>query len=576
MARERSGIARRNAETGAARKEWGGRRKIAIVYPNAYPLAMSNLGFLLIHAQINARPDRLCERAFLAIGEKSRRPVVCGERRARSGAAPVAGRTLESGRLLSEFDVVAISLSFENDLLNVPGVLAAGGVSPFREDRIASGKRYPLVIAGGFAASLNPEPCGVFADAVVIGDGERAIEALLDLPDGDPADADFMRAVAGVRGVYVASGYAPAYEGEGKCGRLVSLDPLPGFPCRVVRESLDLSLLAPPAPVVLADDAELGSMSLTETSRGCPNKCGFCAASHANPVFREFSLERVRAAVEAARPYRKTAGLIGAAVLDWKPFRKFAREILECGCSVSPASVRADAVDDEIADILAQSGCRTVALAPECGDERLRARVGKHITDDVFFDAAATLVRAGIVSFKLYFLIGLPGTRMEEEAEAIAGFMRRFRERVLAEARAVGRMGAITAVLSPFVPKPFTPLQWAGMAREEELENGEKAAASLIRSVPNLRLTCERPRDAILQGYLGLSDRRAAQMLRMVSGGRLPASPELSAMFSAVVHREKAPDEFFPWDVIEGGDKKANLRARYEKYRMPGDRHSQF
>ena len=566
MAGGRSGIARRNAETGAARKEWGGRRKIAIVYPNVYPLAMSNLGFLLIHAQVNARPDRLCERAFLVSGEKRRRPAASGERRAAAGTAPSAGRTLESGRLLSEFDVVAISLSFENDLLNVPGVLAAGGVAPFREDRIASGRRSPLVIAGGFAASLNPEPCGVFADAVVVGDGERAIEALLDLPAGDPADAGFMRAVSGIRGVYVPSGYAPVYVGDGTGARLASLDPLPGFPACVVREALDLSLLAPPPPVVLADDAELGKMSLVETSRGCPGRCGFCAASHANPVFREFPIERVRAAMEAAQPRRKTVGLIGAAVLDWKPFRKFAREIIECGGRVSPASVRADAVDDEIADILARSGCRTVALAPECGDERLRARVGKHITDDVFFSGAATLVRAGIVSFKLYFLIGLPGTRIEEEAEAIAGFMRRFRERVLSEARAVGRMGAITAVLSPFVPKPFTPLQWAGMAREEELLKGEKAAASLIRPVPNLRLTCERPRDAILQGYLGLSDRRAAQMLRMVSGGRLPASPELAAMFSTVVHREKAPDEFFPWDVIEGGDKKSNLRARYEKY----------
>ena len=118
-------------------------------------------------------------------------------------------------------------------------------------------------------------------------------------------------------------------------------------------------------------------MSLVETSRGCPGMCGFCAAAHACPSFREFPLERVRAAVDAAWPHRRKVGLIGAAVLDWGPFRRLAREILDRGGTVSPASVRADLVDGEIAEILARSGHRTVALAPECGDETLRARVGK-------------------------------------------------------------------------------------------------------------------------------------------------------------------------------------------------------
>jgi radical SAM superfamily enzyme YgiQ (UPF0313 family) len=175
--------------------------------------------------------------------------------------------------------------------------------------------------------------------------------------------------------------------------------------------------------------------------------------------------------------------------------------------------------------------------------------------------------RAGIVSFKLYFLVGLPGTRREEETEAIGGFLRRFRERVLGEARAAGRMGTITAVLSPFVPKPFTPLQWAGMAEEEEIRSREEAVASFVRSAPNLQWTGERPRDAVLQGYLGLSDRRVSEDLRRVKGGRLPAStPGLAQRIAAVVHREKSAGECFPWDVIDGGIRKGTLRARYEKY----------
>jgi len=531
---------------------------------------MSNLGFLLVHAQINARPEALCERVFLprrgGRGETTRP----GGRGAYFPAEPGSGTTLESGRPLSDFDVVAVSLSYENDLLNLPGILAAGGVPPFREDRLASGDRHPLVVAGGFAASLNAEPCGVFADAVVMGDGERAVEALLDLGEGDPADAGFLRALSEIPGVYVPGGYLAVHEREGglpAAGRLLSLRPLPGFPDRVVREALDLRGLPPPPPVVLAEDTELGSMSLVETSRGCPKMCGFCAASHACPVYREFPLERVRAAVDSAWPHRRKVGLIGAAVLDWAPFRSLAREILERGGSVSPASVRADAVDAEIAEILSRSGHRTVALAPECGDARLRSRVGKRLPDDVFFEAAGEFVRAGIVSFKLYFLLGLPGTGREEETAGITGFLREFRQRVLVEARTTGRLGTITAVLSPFVPKPFTPLQWAAMAGDKELRSRVDAVASFVRTIPNLRCTGERPRDAVLQGYLGLSDRLVAEDLRRMKGGRLPGSdPGLEARLDAIVHREKGPDEFFPWDVVEGGMARTALRARYEAY----------
>ncbi|MBE0605893.1 MAG: radical SAM protein, partial [Deltaproteobacteria bacterium] len=486
---------RRSGETGAVRKEWGGRNRVALVFPNAYATGMSNLGFLLVHGQINARPEALCERGFLSPGGGRREPPRPGMRSAAPSAGPAAGTTLESGRPLSDFDVVAFSLSYENDLLNLPGILAAGGVPPFREDRAASGGRHPLVVAGGFAASLNPEPCGVFADAVVIGDGERAVDALLDLGEGAPADAGFLRALAGIPGVYVPGGYLPRFAGEGglpEAGRLLGLRPLPGFPDRVVREVLDLSALPPPPPVVLADGTELGSMSLVETSRGCPGTCGFCAASYACPSFREFPLERVRAAVDAAWPHRKKVGLIGAAVLDWRPFRTLAREILDRGGSVSPASVRADRVDGEIAEILSRSGHRTVALAPECGDARLRSRIGKGLPDAVFFEAAAELVRAGIVSFKLYFVVGLPGTGREEEVEGITKFLREFRGHVLGEARAAGRMGTITAVLSPFVPKPYTPLQWAAMAAEEELRARKEGVAAFVRALPNLRSTGER------------------------------------------------------------------------------------
>ena len=572
MGRPRRGGAGPANEIFAARKDWGGGIRVALVYPNRYAAGMSNLGFLLIYARINARPDALCERVFLSGDGRRRAPP--GGPGTGSRNPPAEGRALESGRPLSSFDIVAVSLSYENDLLNVPAILAAGGVPPFREDRAATGGRHPLVVAGGFAASLNPEPAGVFADAVVVGDGERALDRLLDHGPGPAGDPGYRRELCRIPGVYVPGGYRPEYaepsarvRASGGLPTLRAIEPLPGFPARVAREVLDLLTLSPAPPVILSEETELGGMSLVETSRGCPRMCGFCAAAHACPAFREFPIERVRAAIDAAWPHRRKVGLIGAAVLDWRPFRELAREILDRGGTVSPASVRADLVDEEIADILARSGHRTVALAPECGDARLRARVGKRVSDETFFSAGEILARSGIVSFKLYFLLGLPGVPREEEVGGIARFLETFRERVLAVARGVGRMGVVTSVLSPFVPKPFTPLQWASMTPEEELRLREREVAAAVRAVPNVRVSASSPWDAVVQGYLGLSDRRVAAGLRAARPGRLPRSATgLAGELASVVFREKGGGEYLPWEVIDGGLRKDALRARYEAF----------
>lgn len=515
---------------------------------------MSNLGFLTIHARVNARPDALCERAFLPGPGDARR------RGGRLGAPLVS---LESKRPLSAFDIVAFSLSYERDLLNVPRILAAGGVSPFRSDRARVAAFAPLVLAGGFAASLNPEPAGVVADAVVVGEGERVMDAVLDLGPPRPADSGYLRELAAVPGIFVSSGYVPEYGAGGQgAPRLLGLRAAPGFPERVKREIVPLETLSPP-PVVLARDAELGRMALVETSRGCPRMCAFCAAAYACPGFREFPLSFALAAAEAALPHRRTVGLIGAAVLDWRYFREFSRTILSRGGAVSPASVRADLVDDEIARILRESGHRTVTLAPECGSGTLRARIGKPIPDEAFFAAARTLARAGIVSFKLYFIVGLPCAGREEEVEGAAAFLRAFREALLAECRRVGRMGTVTAVLSPFVPKPFTPLQWAPVASPAELAGRQREIAARLRGTPNVRVAAEAPRAAVEEAYLGLSDRRVETALR--AGRALAPAGSAAPNVEEVVFCEKPADVFFPWDIVAGGAPKSALRARYER-----------
>jgi radical SAM superfamily enzyme YgiQ (UPF0313 family) len=562
-------------EVGAVRKDWGGKLRVALVYPNRYEAAMSNLGFLTIYARVNARADAVCERAFLPGERTGRKAPHGGTKRPRPRGEP-AGRglpltTLESSKPLSDFDVVAFSLSYENDLLHLPGLLAAGGVPPFRTDRAAATtsrrRARPLVLAGGFAASLSPEPAGAVADAVVVGDGERAVERVLDLGSPRPADDGYLRELAAIPGLFVPAGYLPGYDPRGGTGlsppgRFAGLAPRPGFPVRVVRETISLEEFPPVLPV-LAEDAELGRLALVETSRGCPKRCAFCAAAHACPDFREVPLAFVRGAVDALWPHRTTVGLVGAAVLDWRHFRVLSKEILARGGSVSPSSVRADLVDGEIAGILSASGHKTVSLAPEAGSESLRARLGKRVADEVFFQAARTLARAGIVSLKLYFLCGIPGAGEAEEVEGTADFLAALRREVLREAKSVGRMGTVTTVLSPFVPKPFTPLQWAPMIREKDLKRRQRGIAAKVRSLPNVRVSVDSPRSALLQGYLGLSDRRVEGVLRRAGTGKagLPREDALSE----IVFREKGTEEVFPWDVVEGGLSRKVLRDRYEE-----------
>ncbi len=562
-------------EVGAVRKEWGGRRTVALVYPNRYRAAMSNLGFLTVHARINARPDALCERAFLPEtrgGTIRRRGDPSPRRKGGERRRPFLA-TLESGRPLSDFEIIAFSLSHENDLVNLPELLASGGILPFRTDRDredggtrSSRRGRPLILGGGFAASLSPEPSGTMADAVVVGDGERAIESILDLGLPRPADPGYLKDLAQIPGLFVPAGYVPEYGSSdrnipGAPGRLKGLFPRPGFPGQVVRETLPLETLTPVLPV-LAEDAELGRMALVETSRGCPKRCGFCAAAHACPDFREFPLSTVRTIVDACWEHRTTVGLVGAAVLDWAHFREFSQEILARGGAVSPASVRADLVDEEIAGILKASGHRTVSLAPEAGSEELRARLGKRVADDVFFAAARMLARAGIVSFKLYFLSGIPGAGVSEEVEGAVRFLTAFRREVLLAAKSVGRMGTVAAVLSPFVPKPFTPLQWAPMACGEDLSRRHRDVSARARTLPNVRVRADSPRAAVLQGFLGLSDRRVEEFLREASAGT--AARPRAEVLSDVVFREKDADEAFPWDVVAGGLPRKTLRARYE------------
>ncbi len=528
-------------EEGVAPREWGGKLSVCLVYPNRYPIAMGNLGFQAVYRLLNDRADVVCERAFLPDPddlreyEKSRTQLL----------------SLESQRPLADFDVIAFSVSFENDYLNIPRIFYLAGIPPLSAERPGSA---PLVMAGGAAMFLNPEPVADFMDLVCIGEAEAILPRLADLlgQRGDEDRREFLRKAAELPGIYVPALYEAVYDGA----RLASFTSLPGAPARVERVwSADLARDGAVSEI-LSPQSEFADMYLMEVSRGCPRGCRFCAAGFIYLPYRQRPLETLTAEVAKGLKVRGKIGLVGAAVSDYRGIGELCRHIRALGGKVSVSSLRIDALDDGMIDTLVESGHKTVALAPEGGSQRMRDLINKNLTEEQILAACDRLIGKDILNLKLYFIIGLP-TESMADLEEMVRLVTKVRERVVATAKGNRRLGAIVLSVNPFVPKPFTPFQWCGM---EEVAALEKKGAYLRKAfgrLPNVRLQMESPRDAYLQAFLARGDRRLANFVLRAAdlGSWKRAAREFSVDADLLVHRGIPLDERLPWDVIAGGNR---------------------
>lgn len=538
------------AESGAVLKGWGGKLTVCLVYPNRYHTAMSNLGFQTVYAILNSYPDILCERAFLPDADEMRE----------YGKSRSALLSLESQRPLADFDVVAFSISFESDYLHIPEIFRLSGIPPFSAERDSSN---PLVMAGGAAMFLNPEPAADFMDMICVGEAEPLLPGLLGTLRSweQGTRRALLEAISQLPGIYVPAMYEPCYDGP----RLVSLRPLNNAPSRVKRvweEELDN---APTASVILTPDTEFGEMRLVEISRGCPHGCRFCAAGYIYHPYRQRSLGAVKdMSAKAANEGRKI-GLVGAAVSDYRGIGELSTHILESGGKVSVSSLRIDGLNSEMIDVLKASGHKTVALAPEGGSQRLRDLIKKDITEEQILAACDLLIGKDILNLKLYFIIGLP-TERGEDLDELVGLVSRVRERVIDAARKNRRVGEIVLSVNPFVPKPFTPFQWCGMEGVKSLEKKGKYLQDAFRRLSNVRMKMESPKDAYVQALLSRGDRRLSRLILDAGGlsGLRRAAREMGLDTDLLVQRDIPLDELLPWDVIEGVDK-GRLLQEYGK-----------
>ncbi len=539
-------------EQGAVRRDWGARWPVALVFPEIYPVAMGNLGFQTMYHLINAEPGLACERAFFPTPEdwpehrRTRTPIL----------------TLESQRPLRDFAAVAFSISFEADYPKVLDILAQSHIPLLAAARHDED---PLVLAGGVATFLNPEPLALFVDAFILGEGEVAgVDSLNFLAEASPARArqEILREMAQTfPGIYVPAGYQPRYAPD---GALAAFEAGPGFPERVVVSRL--TDLTGPATCshLLAPKSEWGEMFLVEMGRGCSRGCRFCAAGYIYRPPRDRRAAALLPTIDQGLDQGRKVGLVGAAVSDHPEVKAICRHILAAGGKLGIGSLRADSLDAELADLLAQGGIKTVALAPEAGSERLRRVINKGLTEADLARAALALAQAGIDQLRLYFMVGLPTETLDDIRE-IARLTKYLQHHVMKATRGAKKFRQITLSVASLVPKPWTPFQWAPLAEVKELKERQKLLRQELSGVKEVRVHTDLPKWAYTQALIARGDRRVGDMLLLAQERgwqqALRHSPVNPDFF---VHRQRDRDELFPWDFLDFGLKKGFLWEEYQ------------
>lgn len=559
-----------SSERGSYLKKWSGRLPIALIYPNSYSVGMSSLGFQLVYGLLGEMEEVVCERFFLSDSD-----------------LPL--RSLESGRLLADFPLVLFSISFEHDYLNLVRLLLAGGLIPFaenREDRIRPSQ--PLVIGGGVATFMNPEPLAPFVDLFVVGEAEPVFAKLITFlaahlqagKNGAGARRSELLPEMSLRfpGCYSPALYAPRYNEDGLFAGYL---PAPGLPARIHKVIMPACDRAAHS-LVLTPEAEFADLYLTELGRGCSRGCRFCAAGFIYRPPRLWDVEAVMAGLAERFESVKRIGLLGMEMADQDSLTHLSRYLLESGCSLAFSSLRADRISGNLLQLLEKSRLKSVAIAPDGASERLRRVINKGLTEDDLLAAAESLAGAGLYKLKLYLMVGLPTETLADLEEMLA-LIGRIKERISPLGRMRGRLCEITLSVNSFVPKPWTPFQFHPFGVSERLAPGEtRSGAEAVQTLKgrirflqaglkkeaNVRMTCDRPEHVLFQAVLARGDRRLAPVLLDMA---MAGTPWKQAMKKNQLCPEQyavrgyGRDDALSWNIIDHGVKQDYLWDEYRK-----------
>jgi len=545
-------------EKGTVKKDWGGRLSVALTYPNYYRLGMSNLGFQIVYDLLNKRSDVVAERVFLPEGQEN---SLCL-------STSVGLLSLESQTPLQKFDLVAFSLSFENDYPNILKILELGKIPLLTEER---SDPCPFIMAGGITTFLNPEPLASFMDFFLLGEAEANLNEFIDLfldvrhQCAKRTDVTYNLA-RNLPNVYVPSLYQPEYH---KDGTLESFLPKQGS----VPERIKVACSATggfvdghePKSTIITPDTEFADKILVEIGRGCGRSCRFCAGGYVYRPPRPYKELELRTSIEKALGTCDQVGLLASAVSDVPGIEDLTSFIVSKGGLFSVSSLRADSLTQKLLENMKQAKQKTLAIAPEAGSERLRRVVNKHLTKKQIIEAARLISKIEDLSIRLYFLIGLP-TETKEDISEIVDLVKVIKHNIVKESAPRGKIAQIKLSVNCFIPKPFTPLQWFPLEQVSSLKEKQRRIKKALSKEGGIKVNSDVPKWAYVQALLSMGDRRVGSILLL--SHKFGGDWKKAIRFSDInpdffVYRPKGIDEVLPWDFIDHGILKEHLISEY-------------